>query len=78
MTVNFLVGYALAYAIPRSWPRVPDALHSRAVRFKGGMVYFVQPWLGKYFEDEIWIGFALLGLVFLLMWLHRDEVTRYD
>jgi hypothetical protein len=78
MMANFLVGYILAFVIPRKWPTSPDALHSYPIRFKGGAVYFVQPWLAKYFENDIWIGLAFLGLFFLLMWLHRDEVTRYD
>jgi hypothetical protein len=78
MMMNFLVGYALASVIPRRWPRASDAVHSYPIRFKGGVVYFVQPWLGKCIDNDIWIGFALLGFFFLLMWLHRDEVTRYD
>ena len=78
MIINFLVGYALAFAIPRRWPIAADAVHSYPIRFKGSAVYFVQPWLGKYFANDIWIGFALLGFFFLLMWLHRDEVTQYD
>jgi hypothetical protein len=78
MTINFLVAYALAFAIPRGWPTAPDVVHSYPIRFKGGAVYFVQPWLGKYFQNDIWIGLALLGLFFLLMWICRDEVTGYD
>lgn len=78
LMINFLVGYELASAIPRSWPNAPDAVHSYPIRFKGGAVYFVQPWLGKYFENDIWIGFALLGFFFLLMWIHRDEVVRHN
>jgi hypothetical protein len=78
MMTNFLVGDILASVIPRKWPSAPDAVHSYPIRFKGGAVYFVQPWLGKYFENDIWIGLALLGLFFLLMWIYRDEVVRYD
>jgi hypothetical protein len=62
----------------KKWPAVPDAIYSYPIRFKGSAVYFVQPWLGKYFDNDIWIGFGLLGLFFLLMWMHRDEVVRYD
>jgi hypothetical protein len=78
MMSNFLVSYALVYAIPRGWPTKADAVHSYSIRFRGGAIYFVQPWLGKYFDNDLWIGFALLGFFCLLMWLHRAEVTRYD
>jgi hypothetical protein len=76
LAVNFLLQFGASFAIPRWSPMRPDAAHSYAIRFKGGAVYFVQPWLGKYFDYGFWAGFVFLALIFLIMWLHRDELER--
>jgi hypothetical protein len=75
---NFLLQFGLVFAIPRWCPTRPDAVHSYPIHFKGGSVYFVQPWLGKYDHYGFWGGFVLLALFFLLFWLHRNEVEGYD
>jgi len=74
--INFLGQQAAFYAIRRWSPAHQDAAHSYFIRFKGGSVYFVQPWLGKYFDYGFWAHFVLLALLFLIFWLHRDEVER--
>lgn len=73
---NLIAELGTALAIPRWSPTTPDSLHSSPIRFKGGVVYFVQPWLEKYFAYGFWAHFVLLALLFLIMWLHRDEVER--
>jgi hypothetical protein len=74
--INFAGQVAAWLAIPR-WSRIrPDAAHSYPIQFKGGAVYFVQPWLGKYFYYGFAAHFVLLALMFLIMWLYRDEVER--
>jgi len=76
LAINFLGQFAADYAIRRWSPIRPDAAHSYLIRFKGGAVYFVQPWLGKYFDYGFWAHFVLLALGFLICWLHRDELER--
>ena len=39
-------------------------------------MYFVQPWLGKYFYYGSGAHFVLLALIFLIVWFHRDELER--
>jgi hypothetical protein len=73
---NWVGVYAAAWAIPRWWPIRPDAIHSASMRFRGGTVYFVQPWLGRYVEYGFWADFVLLGLGLLIAWIHRDELER--
>jgi hypothetical protein len=73
---NFVGQFAAFYAIPRWSPLRPDAAHSYLIRFRGGAVYFVQPWLGKYFFYGFCAHFVLLALAFLIAWLHRDELER--
>jgi hypothetical protein len=75
-SINFEGQSAAFYAIPRWYPMRSDAAHSYLIRFKGGAVYFVQPWLGKYFYGGFAAHFVLLALMFLIMWLHRDEIER--
>jgi hypothetical protein len=74
--INFVGQFAAFYAILRWSPIRPDAAHSYPIRFKGGAVYFVQPWLGKYCDYGFWAHFVLLALMFLIFWFHRDEIER--
>jgi len=73
---NLVFQLAAAFLIPRWSPIRPDGAHSYAIRFSGGAVYFVQPWLGTYFDYGFWAHFALLALIFIIMWFHRDELER--
>jgi hypothetical protein len=60
-------------------PVVAHSIGCRAfylIRFRGGAVYFVQPWLGKYFSYGFAAHFVLLAFMFVILWLHRDEVER--
>jgi hypothetical protein len=41
------VNLAAWWSIPEWSPTVPDAVHSLPIQFKGGTIYFVQPWLAK-------------------------------
>jgi hypothetical protein len=76
--INFL-GQLAAFSAIQRWCSIrPDAAHSYAIRFKGGSVYFVQPWLGRYSDYGFWAHFVLLALGFLIMWFHRDEIERVD
>jgi hypothetical protein len=74
--INLLGQFAAFYAIPRWSPIRPDAAHSYLIRFKGGAVYFAQPWLGKYLFYGFCGDFVLLALGVLIAWLHRDELER--
>jgi hypothetical protein len=76
VSINFLGQLATSYAIPRWSPITPDATHPYPVHFKGAAGYFVQPWLGRYFEYGFWVHFALLALFFLMVWFHRDKIER--
>jgi hypothetical protein len=70
------VNLAAWWSIPEWSPRVPDAVHSVPIRFKGGVIYFVQPWLAKTARDANWLAIGLGAAGFVLFWLHRDELER--
>jgi len=74
--VNLIAQLGSAFAIPHWAPTKPDAAHSFPIHFKGGLVHYVQPWLGQYFDYGFGAHFVLLALLFLIMWLHRDELER--
>jgi hypothetical protein len=76
--INLVAQLGTLYAIQRWWPSQPDSAHSYAIRFKGGAVFFAEPWVGKYCDYGLWLGFVLLALMFAIMWFHRDEVERVD
>jgi hypothetical protein len=36
----------------------------------------VQPWLGAYSDYGLYLGFVLLALFVLLLWVNRDQLER--
>lgn len=76
MIVNLAGQLGLAYAIPHWAPLQPDDMHTYLIHFRGSPAYFVQRWLGAYFEYGFWSHFVLLGLAFVVAWIHRDELDR--
>jgi hypothetical protein len=71
-----VVNLAAWWSIPERSPIVPDAAHSIPIRFKGGTLYFVQPWLAKTARDANWLAIGLGALCAALSWLHRGELER--
>ncbi|HUA16307.1 MAG TPA: hypothetical protein VMG31_13505 [Verrucomicrobiae bacterium] len=76
MVFNFAGQLATAYAVPHWAALQSDAAHSYLIHLRGSPAYFVQPWLGAYFDYGFWLHFVLLGLAFLMAWIHRDELER--
>ena len=59
-----------------SWAHASrDAEHFYRVPFRDGVIYFVQPWLGRYL-DTWWIGIGLLVVLAALLFLKRDQLER--
>jgi hypothetical protein len=73
---NLVLQIAAAYWISIRAPLQADSIHSYPTRFRGGLTFFVQPWLGAYADYGFYAGFVLLGLLLLLLWLNRDKLER--
>lgn len=74
--LNMLLQIATAYWIARWAPIQADPAHSYRIHGRGGPTYFVQPWLGAYSDYGLYLGFALLVLFGLLLWVNRDQLER--
>ena len=74
--INVVAQMATTYAIQKWSPTQADTVHSYLIRFKGGVVYFVQPWLGNYFFYGAKANYVFLALIVLIFFLHRDEIER--
>ena len=74
--LNILLQIATAYWIARSAPIQADLVHSYRIRVRGGPTYFVQPWLGAYSDYGLYLGFVLLALFALWLWVNRDQLER--
>jgi hypothetical protein len=70
------VNLAAWWSIPEWSPRVPGAVHSLPIQFKGGAIYFAQPWLAKTARDTNWLPAGLGAVCVVHLWLHRDELER--
>jgi hypothetical protein len=57
---------------------VPDALHSFAIRHRGGFFRYYRPWVARYLEYGFWGHFALLTLALFVVGRYRDQVRRVD
>jgi hypothetical protein len=73
---NLVIQLATAFAISRWAPQQPDATHSYPIHWRGGIVTFVQPWLGKYCEYGFWAHFIMLALLLPVCWWYRDQMER--
>src|ERR1700722_3043876 len=67
---------AAAWGIPEWSPTVPDAVHSVPIRYRGGVTYFVQPWLARATDDGVWLALGLGAACFFLFLVHRDKLER--
>jgi hypothetical protein len=74
--LNILLQIATAYWIARRAPIQADLVHSYRIRVRGGPTYFVQPWLGAYSDCGPYLGFVLLAVFGLLLWVNRDQLER--
>jgi hypothetical protein len=70
------VSLVLFFTLPR-WARsISDALHPVELRMKGGHLYYLSPGMGWYMNNDVWITFGLLGILALIMFIHRDKIER--
>jgi hypothetical protein len=73
---HIAVSLVLPFTLTR-WARaVPDVHHPIELRMKGGHLYYLSPGMGWYMNNDIWITFALLAILALIMLIHRDKVER--
>lgn len=75
---QFAVGWILLATISK-WARlIPDSEHTVEFRMKFGHVYYLSPHFGWYMNNERWIFFGLLGILALIVFIHRDRVRRVN
>jgi len=75
---NIAMSLLLSSTLPR-WARsMPDASHPVELRMKGGHLYYLSPGMSWYMNNDVWITFGLLGILALIMLIHRDKVERVD
>ena len=73
---EIVVSWVLLVTLPRWAQSVPDASHPSELYMKGGHSYYLAPRLCWFLNNNLWIFFGLLGLFFLIMFVHRDSVER--
>lgn len=73
---EFAVGWFLGMTLSK-WARsTPDTGHPVELKMRFGHVYYLSPRLGWFLNNDLWIFFGLLGLLALIMVLHRDKLGR--
>jgi|ERR1700730_2455132 len=76
MMAQVAVSLVLFFTLPR-WARsVPDASHPIVLRMKGGHLYYLSPGMGWCMNNDALITFGLLGILALIMLIHRDKIER--
>jgi len=76
---NFVVDFAVGIWASRWAPRQPSAQYSYPIRFKGGIVAYLPPALGKYEVWGFWSGFVLLACIAFSFWYYErtGRAIRY-
>ena len=78
MMGHIAVSLVLFFTLPRWTRSVPDASHPIELRMKGGHLYYLSPGMSWFMNNDVWITFGLLGILALIMFIHRDKVERVD
>lgn len=78
MMGEFIVSWVLFDTLPRWGKPVPDASHPVELHMKGGHSFYLSPGLGWFLKNDLWIFFAMLGILFLTMFVHRNKIERVE
>jgi hypothetical protein len=76
LVLNILLQIATVYWFAGWAPIQTDPVHFYRIRVHGVPTYFVQPWLGSYSDYGLYLGFVLLALFAVLLWVNRDQLER--
>ncbi len=75
MMGQIALSLALSFTLPRWAQSVPDASHP-VQWMESGHYYYLSPSTSWYMNNDIWITFALLGILAFIMIIHRDKIER--
>ena len=73
---EFVVSWVLLATLSRWAQASPDPLHPVELHMKGGHSYYLAPRVGWFLNNELGIFFGLLGVLGLIMLIHRDKIQR--
>lgn len=65
----------LDFVIPYLAAQSADPVRSQGIRISGN-VYYVRPWIGWFQHNGEWLFLPLLFLLFLIMFVKRNQVER--
>jgi hypothetical protein len=64
--INLAIMWSLMATIDRWASRFPTAGHWHEFLMMGGVTYYLSPGMGWYLDNDLWIGFGLFALFFLI------------
>jgi hypothetical protein len=73
---NFMGLFATTLWAEHYGQRQPSPVSPFPIQFKGGLVVFVPRWLGVYDQWSLWLHFAFLGILGLMLWRYRRQAVR--
>jgi hypothetical protein len=76
VALNLAVQMSLIFTVPKWGRYLPDLAHSYPLSLKGKGLYFVQPWLGRYVSEGLWVNFVLIAAVLYVVWRNRAQIER--
>jgi hypothetical protein len=72
---NVLTQIAISYALPRYFSVTPDDVHTFPLH-KGGVTFFVQPWLAQFSDYGSWANYVFFGMLCVILFVYRDRLER--
>ncbi len=76
VVLNLAAQMTLIFTLPKWGRYLPDLGHSYPMSLKGKGLYFVQPWLGRYLSEGLWVNFVLIAAVLYIVWRNRGQIER--
>jgi hypothetical protein len=73
LLINFAAMWTIDATRSRWATLAPDAVHTYARHYKGGVTYYFQPSLGNYLDVGFWVMFGTVWVIVLAGWLTRPQ-----
>jgi hypothetical protein len=72
---NVFTQIAIAFALPRYFSVTPDEIHNFPLH-KGGVTFFVQPWLAQLSDYGSWANYVFFAVLCVILFVYRDRLER--
>jgi hypothetical protein len=72
---NVFIQIAISFALPRYFSVIADDVHTFPLH-KGGVTFFVQPWLAALSQYGSWANYVFFAVLCVILFIYRERLER--